>query len=100
MRLAQTLYEGMDVGGSESVGLITYMRTDSVRVAESAQKSAREYLIGRFGEEAVPEKPPVYRSRRSAQDAHEAIRPTSITRTPESMRPYLSADELKLYTLI
>ncbi|HOS92146.1 MAG TPA: type I DNA topoisomerase [Armatimonadota bacterium] len=100
MTIAQSLYEGKDLGGGEASGLITYMRTDSVRVAQSAQEAAREYLAERFGPEYVPEKPPAYRTRRGAQDAHEAIRPTLVTRTPESVAPFLTADELKLYRLI
>ena len=100
MAIAQTLYEGKDVGDSETVGLITYMRTDSVRVAESAQASAREYLRARFGSEYLPDTPPSYQARKGAQDAHEAIRPTSVDRTPEKMARFLSADELRVYTLI
>lgn len=99
MQLAQRLYEGVDVAG-ERVGLITYMRTDSVRVAKEAQEAARELLGQLFGPEALPEKPNLFRNKQASQDAHEAIRPTDVRRTPEALRPYLSPDELKLYTLI
>lgn len=100
MGLAQALYEGKDIG-DERVGLITYMRTDSVAVAESAQVEARSFLTARFGVDYVPGSPPQYRTRaKSAQEAHEAIRPTSVKREPSSLQPYLSRDELRLYTLI
>jgi len=99
MQIAQRLYEGVEVGG-ERLGLITYMRTDSVRVAKEAQEQARELIAHLFGAAALPEKPNVFRNKQAAQDAHEAIRPTDVRRTPESLRADLSADELKLYTLI
>jgi DNA topoisomerase-1 len=101
MAVAQSLYEGKDVGGGERVGLITYMRTDSVSVAESAQAEARQLILERFGKEYVPSQPPQYKTRaKSAQEAHEAIRPTSVRREPASLKPYLTKDELRLYTLI
>jgi len=99
MRVAQRLYEGVDLGG-ERVGLITYMRTDSTRVAPEAVKEARAFIEGTFGKDYLPERPPAYRVKKGAQDAHEAIRPTSVLRTPEKVRPYLSDEEAKLYELI
>jgi DNA topoisomerase-1 len=100
MNVAQHLYEGVDLGAEGTVGLITYMRTDSVRVAESAQQEAREFIARTYGAAAVPEAPRVYRSRRSAQDAHEAIRPTALHRTPERVKPFLRSDQFKVYKLI
>jgi DNA topoisomerase-1 len=101
MRVAQSLYEGKDIGGGERVGLITYMRTDSVSVAGSAQTEARQFILDRFGKEYLPPHPPQYRTRaKGAQEAHEAIRPTSVRRQPASLRPHLTRDELRLYTLI
>ncbi len=103
MAVAQALYEGKEVGG-EQTGLITYMRTDSVHVAESAQAEARQVIGERFGPAYVPDQPPQYKTRvRRAQEAHEAIRPTSVRRDPASLRhspASLSRDELRLYTLI
>ncbi|MCL6431084.1 MAG: type I DNA topoisomerase, partial [Anaerolineae bacterium] len=101
MRVAQQLYEGLDIGPEGSVGLITYMRTDSVNVAQAAQAEARDYVIRRYGERFAPEQPPVYRTRtRGAQEAHEAIRPTAVRREPEALRPYLDRDQFRLYELI
>lgn len=101
MAVAQALYEGQDLGDGERVGLITYMRTDSVHVAESAQLEARELIQERFGPEYLPPQPPQYRTRaKSAQEAHEAIRPTSVRRHPDAVKPYLSRAELQLYTLV
>lgn len=100
MRLAQRLYEGVELGNEGSVGLITYMRTDSVNIAASAQQEAAQYIEEKFGKEYLPEKPPVYKSRKGAQEAHEAVRPTSVLRTPEAVRPFLEEDALKLYELI
>ncbi|HEV2281159.1 MAG TPA: type I DNA topoisomerase [bacterium] len=100
MVVAQQLYEGLDVGPEGTVGLITYMRTDSVNIAESAQQQAREYVAATYGGEYVPEKPRRYTSRRGAQEAHEAIRPTSVLRTPDAVRPHLKADQYKVYKLI
>ena len=101
MAIAQALYEGKEIGGGERVGLITYMRTDSVQVAESAQSEARQWVAERFGREYLPAQPPHYKTRaKGAQEAHEAIRPTSVQREPESLKPYLTRDELRLYTLI
>ncbi|MDR7451570.1 MAG: type I DNA topoisomerase [Armatimonadota bacterium] len=100
MAVAQQLYEGVDLGPEGTVGLITYMRTDSVRVAESAQREARAFIARQFGSAYVPETPRVYRSRKAAQDAHEAIRPTAVPRTPEAVRSYLRSDQFKVYKLI
>ena len=102
MRAAQQLYEGMDAGAEEGqVGLITYMRTDSTQVARSAQDQAREFVAKEFGDDFVPARPPVYKTKsRSAQEAHEAIRPTSVFRTPDSLAPHLDKRQLRLYELI
>ncbi|HFQ94989.1 MAG TPA: type I DNA topoisomerase [Anaerolineae bacterium] len=101
MRTAQSLYEGVKLGDQGAVGLITYMRTDSTNVAKEAQAQARDFIAQRYGESFLPKKPPIYRTKaRSAQEAHEAIRPTSVFRTPESLKPYLSSDQYRLYKLI
>ena len=100
MMLAQQLYEGMELGPEESVGLITYMRTDSTRVSNDALTEVRELIGQRFGPQYTPEKPNFYKTKKDAQDAHEAIRPTSAMRTPESVASYLAEDQLKLYRLI
>lgn len=100
MFVAQKLYEGLEIGAEGSVGLITYMRTDSVRVAKEAQQEARGFIEKKFGKEFVPAKPPFYKSKKLSQDAHEAIRPTSVFRTPESLKGHLSAEQFRLYTLI
>jgi DNA topoisomerase-1 len=100
MTTAQRLYEGVEVGKEGLVGLITYMRSDSVRVSDTALSEVRDFIGGSFGAKYLPEKPTIYRGKKDAQDAHEAIRPTEVNRTPDNLRNYLSADELKLYTLI
>ena len=100
MMLAQQLYEGVEIGDEGSVGLITYMRTDSVRVAPEAQAWAKIYIEQRFGRDYLPEKPPHYKSKAGAQEAHEAIRPTDMNRPPESLKQYLSRDLYNLYSLI
>ena len=100
MRIAQRLYEGIELGGEGSVGLITYMRTDSTRVAPEAQQEVRQFIGNRFGQRYLPEKAVVYPSKKGAQDAHEAIRPTSFANPPERLAPFLSKEELALYTLI
>ncbi|MDD4102792.1 MAG: type I DNA topoisomerase [Kiritimatiellae bacterium] len=100
MRLAQSLYEGVDFGDGGPVGLITYMRTDSVNVARDAQSTARQFITATYGEDYCPEKPNFYKSRSSAQEAHEAIRPTDPERTPESLKGVLDAPSLRLYELI
>jgi len=100
MSVAQALYEGVDLGSQGAVGLITYMRTDSTRVANEAQAEAREFINSQYGPNFVPANPPQFKSKGSAQDAHEAIRPTSVFRTPDSVSQYLKPEELKLYRLI
>ncbi len=100
MRIAQHLYEGIELGDEGAVGLITYMRTDSTRLAPDALEAVRGHIGDRYGAAYVPEKPNTYRSKKAAQDAHEAIRPTSIDYLPEKVAPYLSKEELNLYTLI
>ncbi|NTU42193.1 MAG: type I DNA topoisomerase [Nitrospirales bacterium] len=100
MMIAQQLYEGIELGAEGSVGLITYMRTDSFRIAPEAQVWAREIVTARFGKDYIPEKPPQYKSKGSAQEAHEAIRPTYPDKTPESVKPFLSRDQFSLYSLI
>jgi len=100
MMLAQRLYEGVEVDQEGSVGLITYMRTDSTRVAEGALAAARDFIQRNFGAAYLPPAPIHYRNKKGAQDAHEAIRPTAVERTPESVRAFLSPDEFRLYKLI
>ncbi len=100
MSVAQQLYEGTDTGDG-AVGLITYMRTDSVSLANEAIEEMRVFIAEKYGESAVPSKPQEYKTKsKNAQEAHEAVRPTSVLRTPESLKKYLSSDQLKLYTLI
>ncbi|NPA24991.1 MAG: type I DNA topoisomerase, partial [Deltaproteobacteria bacterium] len=99
MRVAQQLYEGIELG-SGPVGLITYMRTDSVRVADSALAECRECIEKRFGRDYLPAKPNVYKNRNASQDAHEAIRPTSVMNFPEEIEKYLDRDQFRLYNLI
>ena len=100
MRVAQQLYEGMDVGSGDPVGLITYMRTDSVNLAKEAVGNARNFIGSEYGSEYLPASPKVYKTKNSAQEAHEAIRPTNVDLTPKKLAKYLDADQLKLYTLI
>jgi DNA topoisomerase-1 len=100
MMLAQQLYEGIDLGPGEPVGLITYMRTDSTRIADTAAAEAQQLVIERFGRDYALEKPRHFRNSKQAQDAHEAIRPTSVFNTPEKMVSYLTKDQLALYQLI
>ena len=102
MRLAQDLYEGVDIGAEGAQGLITYMRTDSTRVSDVAAEQAREYLRTLFGKEFLADGPQLYTGSkaRNTQDAHEAVRPTDPTRRPDTLKAYLSADQLKLYDLI
>ena len=100
MMLAQRLYEGKEVGGGEGVGLITYMRTDSTRVSDDALDAARSYVSTTYGKEYLPEKPVIYKSKKDAQDAHEAIRPTFVEHTPDKIKGFLTPDEYKLYWLI
>lgn len=101
MRLAQQLYEGIELDGQGTVGLITYMRTDSTSVAGVAQAEARRFIAQRYGQDYLPPKPPQHKTRaKGAQEAHEAIRPTSVFREPSAMKPFLTRDQLRLYTLI
>src|SRR5713101_472026 len=100
MRVAQGLYEGVELGEEGSVALITYMRTDSVHVSSDALAQVRELIPERFGANYLPEKPNFYKSKKDAQEAHEAVRPTDVTRTPEDVRPFLKEDQFKLYQLI
>ncbi len=101
MALAQGLYEGLDVGEGGSVGLITYMRTDSTNVSELAQAEARQFIHQRYGEKFLPAEPPQYKTRaKGAQEAHEAIRPTSVFRQPAQIKPYLTPEQFRLYQLI
>lgn len=100
MRVAQQLYEGIDLEGTGSVGLITYMRTDSTNLSANAVRSVRGYINEQFGKTYLPQKPNVYSSRKSAQEAHEAIRPTDATLTPERLKGDLSAEQFKLYQLV
>jgi len=101
MQVAQQLYEGVNVSGRGETGLITYMRTDSTHVSELAQKEARDYILQQYGERFIPSKLPKYKTRaQGAQEAHEAIRPTSVMRIPKSIKEYLTRDQYRLYQLI
>ena len=100
MGVAQRLYEGIDVGAEGTVGLITYMRTDSPRVSPEAIQGAREWIGKQLGQQYLPAKPNEYKGKKAAQDAHEAIRPTDAARTPESIARYLTEEQLKLYRLV
>jgi DNA topoisomerase I len=102
MQIAQGLYEGIDLGKDDggSVGLITYMRTDSTRLSPDAVNAAREYVVAKYGKEWIPAQPNVFKSKKNSQDAHEAIRPTSMDLTPESVRKHLKEEQYKLYKLI
>lgn len=100
MSIAQGLYEGVEIGSEGSVGLITYMRTDSVRISKDAQADAKKYILEKFGSKYYPDTPNVYKARKAAQEAHEAVRPTLPLREPGSVKDYLTPDQLKLYTLI
>jgi DNA topoisomerase-1 len=100
MMIAQRLYEGVELGDEGSVGLITYMRTDSVRVSNDALAEVRQYIDGNYGKNFLPDSPNVYKSKKEAQEAHEAIRPTSVARHPDEIKKYLGEDEYKVYKLI
>ncbi len=100
MSIAQQLYEGMEIEGHGTVGLITYMRTDSTRIAEEAQLNAKDFICNRYGEKYYPTTPRVFKSKKNIQDAHEAIRPSNIEITPEIAKKTLKAPQYKLYTLI
>src|SRR5436190_64864 len=100
MMLAQRLYEGIELGDEGRIGLITYMRTDSTRISDDAMQMVRSYVSDIYGQQYLPEKPVIYKSKKDAQDAHEAIRPTFVGRRPDDLKGFLSEDELKLYRLI
>ncbi|MFH1783252.1 MAG: type I DNA topoisomerase [Candidatus Omnitrophota bacterium] len=100
MSIAQQLYEGLEIGGEENVGLITYMRTDAVRISKDSQEAARDYILKKYGKEYLPPTPNKFKSKKSAQEAHEAIRPTLHLREPDSIKDRLTVDQYKLYTLI
>lgn len=100
MQIAQQLYEGVELGDEGSIGLITYMRTDSVRLSNEALQMAREFIQANFALNYLPDKPRQYKTRGGAQDAHEAIRPTDVNRTPEAVRPHLTPEQYRLYELI
>ncbi|HEU4752480.1 MAG TPA: DNA topoisomerase, partial [Armatimonadota bacterium] len=100
MQTAQQLYEGVELGSLGHVGLITYMRTDSVNISQEAQAEARDYIGRNFGGDYMPPQPRQYKGRAGAQEAHEAIRPTSVFRTPDQVKAHLTSDQLRLYTLI
>jgi len=100
MMVAQRLYEGVELGEEGRIGLITYMRTDSTRISDDAMQMIRSYVSDVYGEPYLPDKPVIYKSKKDAQDAHEAIRPTFVGRTPDDLKPFLSEDEYKLYWLI
>ena len=100
MKTAQELYEGVDIAGIGTTGLITYMRTDSLRISEEARAAANEYIVSAYGEKYLPEKPRYFKSRSNAQDGHEAIRPTNPELTPERVKASLTSDQYKLYSLI
>jgi len=100
MMIAQRLYEGVELGSEGAVGLITYMRTDSTRVSTDALTEARQFISDKYGAQYLPKDPNIYKTKKDAQDAHEAIRPTSVLHTPDEMAKYLQEDELKVYRLI
>src|SRR5207244_5700165 len=100
MRVAQQLYEGLALGDEGEVGLITYMRTDSTRLADEAVQEVRQYIQEHYGKEYVPPQPRRYKSQKAAQEAHEAIRPTSVLRTPAQVKPFLNAEQHGFYTLV
>jgi DNA topoisomerase-1 len=100
MQIAQQLYEGVELGDEGAVGLITYMRTDSVRLSNEALQMAREFIQAHYAPDYLPSKPRQYKTKSSAQDAHEAIRPTDVNRTPDAVKPYLTPEQFRLYELI
>ena len=101
MKMAQELYEGIEIGEEGPVGLITYMRTDSTRVSKEAQEETKDYVIKTFGKEYYPTEPRIFKSKKkNVQDAHEAVRPTSIFRTPSSIKKYLNSDQYRVYKLV
>lgn len=100
MKAAQELYEGVEVGEMGAVGLITYMRTDSLRISDEARQAATHFISERYGKEYLPAKPRFYKSKSNAQDAHEAVRPTMPELSPDQVKGFLSSDQYKLYKLI
>lgn len=100
MKTAQELYEGMEIKGYGAMGLITYMRTDSLRISEEARQEGNEYILSNFGKEYLPEKPRYYKTKANAQDGHEAIRPTVPSLSPDKVKDSLTSDQFKLYSLI
>ncbi len=101
MRIAQQLYEGIELGSAGTIGLITYMRTDGTSISKQAQKETQDFIQQTYGREMAPQEPPIYKTKsKSAQEAHEAIRPTSVWREPTKFKEYLSRDQIRLYTLI
>jgi DNA topoisomerase-1 len=100
MKTAQELYEGVEIKGMGAVGLITYMRTDSLRISEEAREAAKEFIISRYGQDYVPSSPRIFKSKSNAQDAHEAIRPSMPDLEPSRVKDSLSTDQFKLYKLI
>ena len=100
MQTAQQLYEGVNIKGKGQIGLITYMRTDSLRLSDDAVNEARSYIINNFGEGYLPKNPKVYKTKKTAQDAHEAIRPSYAELTPDSIKSSLTSDQYKIYKLI
>ncbi len=100
MRIAQELYEGVDVEGFGPTGLITYMRTDSLRISEEARQQANDYILNKYGDKYLPDKPRYFKSRNNAQDGHEAIRPTIVELTPERVKGSLTTDQFKIYNMI
>ena len=100
MQIAQQLYEGVELAGEGLQGLVTYIRTDSTRISDEALLSVREMIKNTYGEPFLPAEPNIYKSRKTAQDAHEAIRPTDISRRPEDVKASLTRDQFRLYRLI
>lgn len=100
MRIAQQLYEGIDLGKEGTIGLITYIRTDSTRISETAQKEAIEYITNKFGSKYLPDKPRIFKTKGNIQNAHEAIRPTSVVRAPDEVKGFLNREQNRLYKLI
>ena len=99
IQIAQQLYEGLEIGPQGTTGLITYIRTDSVRVAAEAESSARSFIKDVYGKDYIPDRPRRYKKKATSQDAHEAIRPTLVTRRPEDLKKRLSGDQYRLYKL-
>lgn len=100
MRIAQQLYEGVEIPGMGTIGLITYMRTDSLRISEEARSAGNDYILSRYGQDYLPEKPRYFKSKSGAQDAHEAIRPTVVTLSPDQVKGVITTDQYKLYKII